>query len=376
MMKALTVLLAGIMLFSCSEKENPTAEENPVISGNQIVLTALQIKTAGIETGKLNNQSIANRIMLTGTIEVPPTGRAGVSSSVGGIVKTARFMPGNYVSRGQTLAVIENPDLAQLQLEYLQTRAQLEYAQKDYDRQTYLNRYQASSDKVVQRAAAEVKNQRAAAGGLSSRLLSYGIRAENISPGKILKSASVVAPISGYVSTVNITQGQYVSPAEILYEIVNSSSTHLALKVFEKDLNRISVGQRVFGFTNQNPAKKHQARVALIGKDFSPDRSVLVHCELADQDSGLIPGTFMNAEIEVNEEEGFVIQEDAVVTWEGRQYIFEEIKLGTFKMFPVNIGNTENGFVELNNLDSALLNKKFVLKGAYQILMALKNVEE
>ena len=376
MKKSIIAVLSGVLLFSCSKKEETVTQETYAISGDQITLTDLQKKTAGIETTTLSNENIANKILLTGQINVPPTGMAGVSSSTGGIIKTARFVPGNYVTRGQTLAMVENPDLARLQQEYLQARSNLGYAQKDYNRQMYLNKYQASSDKVTQKAANEAQSQGAAVRGIESQLRSYGINPGSVSSGNIRKSVSVVAPISGYISRVNASIGQYVSSADVLYEIVNNGQTHLVLKVFEKDLNKISAGQKVYAFTNQNPEKKYAATVKLIGKDFAPDRSVLIHCDLIDKDETLIPGTFMNAEIEVNAEEGFVIPDDAIVTWEGKQYVFEELKPKTYKMFPVTIGNSENGLTELLNFDVKNANKAFVTKGAYHLLMALKNVEE
>ena len=376
MKKSIIAVLSGVLLFSCSKKEETVTQETYAISGDQITLTDLQKKTAEIETTTLSNENIANKILLTGQINVPPTGMAGVSSSTGGIVKTARFVPGNYVTRGQTLAVVENPELARLQQEYLQSKSNLGYAQKDYNRQMYLNKYQASSDKVTQKAANEAQSQGAAVRGIESQLRSYGISPGSVSTGNIRKSVAVVAPISGYISRVNATIGQYVSSADVLYEIVNNGQTHLVLKVFEKDLNKISAGQKVYAFTNQNPEKKYAATVKLIGKDFAPDRSVFIHCDLIDKDETLIPGTFMNAEIEVNAEEGFVIPDDAIVTWEGKQYVFEELKPKTYKMFPVTIGNSENGLTELLNFDVKNANKAFVTKGAYHLLMALKNVEE
>lgn len=202
----------------------------------------MQKKNAKIETTTLNNENIANKILLSGQIEVPPQAMADVSANTGGIVKVARFIPGNYVSRGQTLAVIENPEMAQLQQDYLQAKSNLGYAQKDYERQKYLNQYQASSTKVMQKAQNEAQNQSAAVNGMASKLRSYGINPGSVSSGNIRKTIAVTAPISGYISKVNVSLGQFVSPAEILYEIVNSNNIHLALKVFEKDLNKISVG--------------------------------------------------------------------------------------------------------------------------------------
>jgi len=220
-------MLSGVLMFACSKNEEKVAQETFAVSGEQITLTALQKKTAGIETATLNNENIANKILLTGQINVPPTGMAGVSSSTGGIIKTARFVPGNYVTRGQTLAVVENPDMARLQQDYLQAKSNLGYAQKDYDRQKYLNKYQASSDKVTQKAANEAQLQGAAVRGIESQLRSYGISPGSVSSGNIRKSVSVVAPISGYISRVNATIGQYVSSdfnPSILFSIRNISS--------------------------------------------------------------------------------------------------------------------------------------------------------
>lgn len=376
MKKYITIIVTAALIFSCSKKEETEAKQTFAVSGDQIALTDLQQKNAGIETKTLGNLNIANKIMLSGQIGVPPQSMSGVSSPSGGIVKLTRFMPGNYVAKGQTLAVVENPELAKLQQDYLQAKSGLSYAQKDYERQKYLNQYQASSSKVTQRALNETQNQNAAVHGIASQLRSYGINAERVNAGNIQKSISVTAPISGYISTVNVSVGQYVSPAEVLYTIINNNVMHLELKVFEKDLGKISMGQQVYAYTNQNPEKKYAATVKVIGKDFAADRSVTVHCDLNDKNELLIPGTFMNAEVEVNAEEGFVIPDDAIVTWENKQYIFEEVKPRTYKMFAVSIGNSENGFTELLNFDSKNARRKFVIKGAYPLLMAIKNVEE
>ena len=80
-------MLSGVLLFSCSKKEETVTQETYAISGDQITLTDLQKKTAEIETTTLNNENIANKILITGQINVPPTGMAGVSSSTGGIIK-------------------------------------------------------------------------------------------------------------------------------------------------------------------------------------------------------------------------------------------------------------------------------------------------
>ena len=377
MKKLIIPFLAFTMLFSCSKKEETVQEKSAISAGGtQIVLTPMQKKNAGIEISTLNNQNIAHKILLNGSIDVPPQSMASVSSHLGGIVKSARFLPGNFVKRGQTLAVIENPEMVQMQQDYLQAKAQLGFAQKNSARQSYLNKYQAVSTKQAQMAQTEAQSQNIAVRALGAKLSAIGVNPGSVSAGNIRRTVAVTSPISGYISKVNTNVGQFVAPAEILFEVVNTGDLHLALKVFEKDLNKISVGQRIYAYTNDNPAKKYPAEIKLISKDFGADRSVLVHAHFVGFDPALIPRTFMNAEVETDSQEGYIIPDDAVVTWEGKQYIFEEVAPNIYKMFRVTIGNSENGYTQLVNFDNSNASKKFVTKGAYQILMALKYVEE
>ncbi|MDR2205713.1 MAG: efflux RND transporter periplasmic adaptor subunit [Flavobacteriaceae bacterium] len=375
-MKKTIIILSGILLFSCSKKEETAEQTGNVLAKDIVSMNDMQIKNAGIETGILSQQNISQKIRLNGNIDVPPQGMASVSAPSGGYVRVSNFMPGNHVAKGQTLAVLENPELVQLQQDYLLAKSNLNYAEKDYNRQKELNESKASSDKTTQKAQNESENQNIMMRGMAQQLLALGINPANLNAGNIRRNFAVVSPISGYISAVNVNIGQYVSPVEKMFEIVNTDDIHLALKVFEKDISKISVGQRVYAYTNQNPDKKYPANIILIGKDFAPDRSVLIHCHFANYEPALIPGTFMNADVETNSENAFVIPDAGIVTWEGKQYIFEEIKPKTYKMFLVTLGNSENGYTELLNFDPEFMNKKFVTKGAYQLLMALKNVEE
>jgi cobalt-zinc-cadmium efflux system membrane fusion protein len=49
------------------------------------------------------------------------------------------------------------------------------------------------------------------------------------------------SPINGYVLKVNVNRGKYVTPSDILFEIVNPSDIHLAVTVFEKDINKMAI---------------------------------------------------------------------------------------------------------------------------------------
>ena len=70
-----------------------------------------------------------------------------------------------------------------------------------------------------------------------------------------------------------------------------------------------------------------------------------------------------------------VIHEDAIVNFEAKDYIFIAEGNNKFKMFPVETDVQENEFITLKNT-SNLIGKNIVTKGAYTLLMALKNKSE
>ena len=375
-MKNIFLISTILLLFSCGKDETKKEEFEVIAAENQISVNDSQYKLAGIEIGTLGQEEISSKIKLSGMVDVPPQNLASVSAPSGGYVKYTKFMPGMHVNKSETLAILEDPQIVQLQQDYLLAKSNLGYAQKDYSRQSDLNKSKAASDKVMQQAQTEAQNQNIMMRGMAEKLRAMGINPNNLNAGNIRRSIAVSSPVSGYISSVNVKIGQYVSPTDRLFEVVNTDDVHLALNIFEKDLNKISVGQRVVAYTNQKPEKKYAANIILIGKDFQQDRSVIIHCHFIDYDKNLIPGTYMNAEVETNSETGNTVPDDAIVTWKNKQYIFQEVKPKTYKMVEIKIGNSENGRTEIFNIDQNLKNKKFVTKGAYYLLMGLKNVEE
>jgi cobalt-zinc-cadmium efflux system membrane fusion protein len=80
----------------------------------------------------------------------------------------------------------------------------------------------------------------------------------------------------------------------------------------------------------------------------------------------------MNAEISIKNAKAFVLPEDAIVLFENKQYAFIKVDANQFKMTEVQVGNTENGFTEVMQAEK-IANSEFVVKGAYSLLMSMKN---
>lgn len=374
MKKNINIILIALALIACKSK--PSAEKNEIVKEtNTITLTDAQYTNAGIQLGKLQNKSLSSILKVNGKIDVPPQNMVSISIPLGGYLKTTKLLPGMHVAKGEVIAVIEDQQYIQLQQDYLTTKSKLQFAQLDYERQKELNQSKASSDKVYQQATTDYKLCEITLNALAEKLRLVGIDVNKISSSNISRSINVYAPINGFVTKVNVNIGKYVSPTDVLFELVNPSDIHLALKVYEKDLDKIFIGQKLMAYTNGSPDKKHPCEILLIGKDLTNERSTDVHCHFNDYDKSLIPGTYMNAEIEVKNNAALAINEEAVVHFQGKDYIFIATDKNSFEMVEVTSGTTQQGFIEIVNAEK-LSNKNIVTKGAYSLLMSLKNKSE
>lgn len=370
------LILSFIMLLQACSSKTKTGETkaaNP--EENIVTLTAAQLKNAGIETAQLQQKEISSILKLNGKIDVPPQNIVSISVPLGGYLKSTKLLPGMHVKKGEVIAVMEDQQYIQLQQDYLTAKARISYLENEYLRQKELNESKASSDKTYQQAEAEFKSQKVLISALAEKLKLAGINLNRLDENTITRSVQIYSPIDGYVSKVNVNIGKYVAPTEVLFELINPTDIHLNLVVFERDVNKLFIGQKVTAYTNNNPLNKHECEILLIGKDLSPERTTEVHCHFHDYDKTLLPGTYMNAEVEIKNKNVFVLPEEAIVRFENKNYVFAKKADNQFEMTEVQIGVSENGLTEIINAENAV-HITFISKGAYTLLMSLKNKSE
>lgn len=368
-------LLFGFI--ACKNVAPDEQEAEMVEDPTQVTLTDNQLKNAGLETGKIELRSISSLLKVNGKIEVPPQNMVSISVPMGGYLKSSKLLEGMHINKGEIIATMEDQQYIQLQEDYLTAKIHFTGIESEYLRQRTLNQSKASSDKIFQQAETEYLAQKITIRSLEEKLKLIGINPEKLSEATISKSIQITSPIDGYVSQVNMNVGKYVQPQDVLFELVNPTDIHLSLTIFEKDLSKISIGQKIFAYTNNNPDKIYACAIILIGKDVSPERTIQVQCHFENYDKSLIPGMYMNAEVEVSTNNAYVIPDEGLVRFEGKQYVYIASANNVFDMVPVNTFNNENGYTQIVFEDDLVAaDKTFVLKGAYTLLMKMKNSEE
>jgi cobalt-zinc-cadmium efflux system membrane fusion protein len=371
----LIYLVVTGLLLSCDNNSTSLQEVDIALNSSRVVLGQKQMANAGIVTAFAEQKEVAEILKVNGKIDVPPQNAVSVSVPLGGFLKSTQLLPGMHVKKGEVIAVMEDQQYIQLQQDYLSAKAKIEFLLKEFERQKELNQNKASSDKIFQQAESDYKTGKINLKALYEKLRLIHVDPDLLTEDNLSRTINIPAPINGFVSAVNINVGKYVNPSDILFELVNPDDIHLNLNVYEKDVQKLFIGQKLQAYTNNNPDKRYNCDVLLIGQNISRERNVEVHCHFEAYDKSLIPGMFMNAEIQVTNKSTMVINDEAIVRYEGRDGVFVELSGGEFEWVNVETGISQKGFTEIRKPED-LGKHKIVVKGAYSLLMALKNTEE
>jgi len=377
--------LVFILCISCSEKKPADSNNEAEILPEDIVeMRSDQIKMAGIDTGSIELRSLSGRLKASGKVSVAPRSFATVSAPLGGFVKSTNLLPGDKVSKGQSLALIENQEFVDIQENYLEAKSRLEYAEAEFKRHSDLYKEDVYSEKNLQQVTADYKSNKAHVTALEQKLALIGIDPAEMNENNIRSSIMLVSPITGYIKSVNVNIGKSISPADILFEIVNTDNLFLELSLFEKDAGKVSAGQLITFFIN-NETEEHSAVITQTGRSVDADKAYKVYAAVIKGCKNILPGMYVNAIIETSGSKVRSLPSDAVVSFDDKYYIFifdrnkEESgnAFTEYKIIEVQKGVTDGGYTEIilpDNLD--LRNAKVVIKGAYNLLSAKKNAGE
>lgn len=369
-------LIIYLILPSCAPAKNDAPrEETHQDVVNVVEISPEQAKIIDLKIGKIEMKDLSGVIKVNGMLDVPPQNLVSISAPMGGFVKSTELLQGMKIKKGQTIVVMQHADYIQMQQDYLDTKSQLEYLETEYKRQQELSKENVNSQKTVQQSKSQYESMLARNSGLRSKLMMININPDKLSSQSIQNTITILSPISGYVTSVNVNIGMYVNPTDIMFKIVDTEHLHAELTVFEKDVPKIKIGQKV-RFTLANETKEREATVFLIGREINADRTLRVHCHLDKEDTDLLPGMYLKAYVEAGTESLPSLPTESIVSFEGKDFVFiKENKNGHYKMVEVLKGVSELGFTEVTLSKSLTNETECVVHGAYDLLAKMKNSE-
>ncbi len=340
----------------------------------EIHLTKEQIETMNIQFGDFTDVKINDFIKATGTLGLPPNAYSAINAKANGFIKNSKkYVEGSYIKKGVVIAYLENPDFIKQQQEYLEVRAELTYLQQELDRQQKLVDAKAGVVKHLQKLQSDVNVKTATINGLSKQLVYLGISTSNLSSENITERIAIISPMSGYITTVSMHNGMYVSSQKELMVVVNDNHLHLELDIFEKDIAQIKEGQKISYTVPAIGNTVYDGEVHIIGKEFNTEnKTVRVHGHLEKERPQFIKDLFVEAKIWLNDQTAQALPESSIIKDGASSYIYvanhesdnDEVQ---FEPIRVIAGTTDKGFTSVKLIDEIPDNMEIVTKGAYYV---------
>lgn len=383
------------------------SEEHHEESESTVSVTADQMKSIGLQLGGMERKSLTSTLKANGFLKVPNQNKATITSLYGGIIRTLNVMPGSTVVKGQTIAVILNPQLIPMQEEFLDLSPKIELAESELKRQQELTSGNAGALKNLQVVQAELKSLHIRRSSLDQQLRQMGIATSALQSDNLVTQLSVKTPLSGSVSQVMVNTGSNVDASTPIAVVVDNSQLHLDMFVYEKDLPQLRKGQTINFFLTNQQGRSYTAEVFSIGTTFEDEsKSIAVHAIVKGNKQGLIEGMSVTAQVSVDNNLVSALPNEAFVNENGTDYVFiqtdkpeeeehhheegeaaheeapkaQVVKSGidpsVFEKIPVKKGTSDLGYTEVTLLKEVPAGAKFVTKGAFFLLAKMSNAGE
>jgi cobalt-zinc-cadmium efflux system membrane fusion protein len=356
------------LLASCADKKSPdTTAQQPPSAGFTIDSEVAQRE--GVSTGRASMQPFASVVKANGVLKVLPQGQASVASPIGANVKRILVAEGQYVTRGQTLALVGHPDLLDLQARYLTANSKMAFVSLEYQRQKQLYGSRVGSGRDFQQTSSEYHQLQSELKVIGQQLTLLGISLNALRKGHTVSSIAIKSPIAGTVESVTTTVGQYASPETSLFTIVNADHTFADVMVYENDLRKIGVGNAV-QMESKSWAGMVSGKVTSVGTLFDENnRAVHVRIAFTGKHGRPVPGAYVSASIHSAGTKRLAVPDEAVATDAERTYVFLVKRNGRRLLFiprQVRIGQVSGGYSEI--LSGVGSSDTIALSGAYMLM--------
>ncbi len=384
------------LLSSCNSAKQAQEDEHEgeERKENMVSLTKQQMEAVNLKLGKIEQRNMSNNLKSNGRIELPPQNKANVSALVNGVVKDIFVIEGDLVKKGQTLAILEHPDIVEMQQQYLEAVNNLKYLENDYLRKKELYEEEVTSGKAYQKTLSDYNTAKATINGLKAKLKMLGIKIPSLKKGSISPTINITSPIDGFVRFVEVNIGTFVEPNRDMFEIVDNRSVHVDLLVYEKDIHKIKKGQEVHFTFSGLPDKELKGTIFSVGKAYENEaKAITVHVDIENKEGVLIPGMYVNGHIITDTVTTNAVPNEAVAAEGNKYFIFvkaepeedaheddneghggkgveEDIEHERcyFEKVEIIPGTRESGYVEVKLLAPLPENAQIALNGAFYLI--------
>ncbi|WP_291688660.1 efflux RND transporter periplasmic adaptor subunit [Bradyrhizobium sp.] len=320
-MGAALLVLAGAALYGVTHIGGASHESSEVSSqsrkGSQRY-TPTPAEWATLTIEPVTERTFRAETVTEGKVAVDEDRSTPVFSPYAGRVMKLMVRPGDNVTQGQPLFVIEAADTVQAQNDFISAMTALNKAksalalaqiQDTRARDLFegkavpLKDYQQSQANLIQ-AQNDMRSSQTALEAARNKLRILGLTDEAITTfqekGRIDPSTTIYSPISGTVVQRKVGPGQYVNSgaSDPVFVIGDLTTVWLTAFVRETDASKVSIGQEIAINVLALPGRTLSARINYVAAAIDPaTRRLLVRATIDNKDGALKPEMFANVTI-------------------------------------------------------------------------------
>jgi membrane fusion protein, heavy metal efflux system len=328
---------------------------NSPLADVAVPLSEESIKRAGIVVAPVTTGTSSGELRLPGIVEPNAYRQVDVTPVAAGRVTSVPVALGASVRRGQALAQIYSPELAEAQTKYVSARAMLEAHDRELQRTEKLVSIGAASRQELERIHAEHAAQSAEVQSARAQLELLGVTDAPLDnpSSKLTATINVPAPIAGIITARLANPGLNVDTSTKLFTVVDLSSVWVVADIFEKDFSYVRVGSDATVTTSAYPQMALRGRVSYIDPQVNVEtRTAKVRVEVGNPRAELRLGMF--ADVVVRSGEGDrvpAIPRSSVQNIGDRTvvYVADDSKPGTFIEREVHLGSASGGSIAVES---------------------------
>jgi membrane fusion protein, heavy metal efflux system len=346
-----TMTLSSILLLAACDQSDKAADAKAPqdqTSQNQALVKPSAELLARLSFTKVEEVDWRTQLKVSGSIELDEKRVARVGTTVSGRVTEIKVLRGDQVKKGDVLAMVHSPALAEAQLTYLQAQSQYDLARKAAARAQLLFKEGVIAAAEQQRRESELVSNEAEWQAARDRMHILGMTDADIKQlersRKIQSVTSLRAPIDGVVIDRKVSQGQVLEPADLAYTIADLAQIWVVGEVPERYSADMYREKAVTVTIPALASEERKTQLSYVADTVTPQtRTLRVRAVLDNQDGRLKPDMLATLIIEGKAKKRLAIPETAIVREENVDKVFIKVSADQFELITVKLGEEENG---------------------------------
>jgi len=333
-------------------------------------------KNGLIQTRVVEKIAVPDELNVTGEVQLNENAAVHISPRIPGIIESVNVDIGAHVSEGDVLFNINSIELGKALSDYERSRTLTALSVKNFEREKSLFKRRISSEQEMIDAQMAYEQHKTELEAAEQALHVLGLTEEEPVPMKGIAhgvragSLPVRAPLEGMIIEKHAVVGELVEPGIDVMLLADLTSVWVWADIYEQDLPRLLETRNlgpipVHVYVRAFPGKPFEGRMDYIGATMEErTRTVKVRATVENTERLLRPGMFCEISMEIaGHEEALAIPKMALVSDEGRDFVFAHWKDDYYVRRPVKAGRQSSDHTEI--IEGLQPGDKIVTEGAF-----------